>query len=428
VQTCALPICRQPAEPRALGEGAQMVANRLRKNLRSLKSWRARAGVDCFRAYDADLPEYAAAIDVYTQADDPDRLWLHVQEYAPPASVPEQTARRRMGDLLAAAREVVELPQERIAVKTRARGTGGSKYGRMDARGGFLVVREAAARLRVNRIAYRDTGLLLEHRPLRARIAAQARDKRFLNLFCYTGAATVQAAMGGAASTTSVDLSATYLQWLAENLRENGLGGSGHQLVQADAVDWLGAERGRYDLVFCDPPTFSNSARAGDFDVQKEHVRLLRAAVARLAPGGVLYFSNNFRRFRLDEAAVAEFARYEEISPATIPRDFARNHRIHRPWRPQPAAPGAPANSQFLLRRGASKSSRSTSPSPSTSSSSDCLRTQMCATRSRSSSTSVSRTSRSGWLATSARYQRISWPATTPRSSRLPRLGWNAES
>jgi len=335
---------RAPAEPRALGEGAQMVANRLRKNLRSLKSWREREGVDCFRAYDADLPEYAAAIDVYTDADAPGRHWLHVQEYAPPASVPEPTARRRLGDLLAAAREVFELPQERIAVKTRARGKGGSKYGRMDARGEFILVREGAARLRVNLFDYLDTGLFLDHRPLRARIAAEAEGKRFLNLFCYTGAATVQAAMGGAASTTSVDLSATYLQWLAENLRENGLGGSGHQLVQADAVAWLEAERGRYDLVFCDPPTFSNSARAGDFDVQKEHVRLLRAAVARLAPGGVLYFSNNFRRFRLDEAAVAEFARYEEISPATIPRDFARNQRIHRAWRLQPAATGAPGN------------------------------------------------------------------------------------
>src|SRR5690606_40579269 len=200
----------------------------------------------------------------------------------------------------------------------------------------FIVVREGRARLRVNLFDYLDTGLFLDHRPLRARIADEARGKRFLNLFCYTGAATVQAAAGGAASTTSVDLSATYLQWLPDNLRENGLGGSAHELVQADAMAWLEAERDQYDLVFCDPPTFSNSARAGDFDVQREHVRLLRAAVARLAPGGVLYFSNNFRRFRLDDAALAGFARCGEISPATIPPDFARNPRIHRAWRLQP--------------------------------------------------------------------------------------------
>ncbi|WP_407352282.1 bifunctional 23S rRNA (guanine(2069)-N(7))-methyltransferase RlmK/23S rRNA (guanine(2445)-N(2))-methyltransferase RlmL [Luteimonas sp. R10] len=337
---CALIVCDPVAHetaasdaPHALSEGARMVANRLRKNLRGLKAWRRREGVDCFRAYDADLPEYAAAIDVYAEADDPDRRWLHVQEYAAPDEIPEQVARRRFNDLLAAAREVFELPRERIALKTRSRGRGGSKYGRFDARDEFLVVREGDARLRVNLFDYLDTGLFLDHRPLRARIAAEARGARFLNLFCYTGAATVQAAVGGAEQTTSVDLSATYLQWLADNLRENGIGGSAHRLVQADALQWLDAERGHYDLIFCDPPTFSNSARAKDFDIQREHVRLLRAAAARLAPGGVLYFSNNFRRFRMDVDAVSAFAACEEISATTIPPDFARNPRIHKAWR-----------------------------------------------------------------------------------------------
>lgn len=338
---CALIVCDPIAQdaaadagaPRALSEGATMVANRLRKNLRALKAWHRREGVDCFRAYDADLPEYAAAIDVYAEADDPDRRWLHVQEYAAPDEIPEQVTRRRFNDLLAAAREVFGLPRERIALKTRSRGKGGSKYGRFDARGEFLVVREGRVRLRVNLFDYLDTGLFLDHRPLRARIAAEARGARFLNLFCYTGAATVQAAAGGAAQTTSVDLSATYLQWLADNLRENGVGGNAHRLVQADALQWLEAERGRYDLIFCDPPTFSNSARAKDFDVQREHVRLLRAAVARLASGGVLYFSNNFRRFRMDTEAVSAFADCEDIGAATIPPDFARNPRIHKAWR-----------------------------------------------------------------------------------------------
>ena len=178
-----------------------------------------------------------------------------------------------------------------------------------------------------------DTGLFLDHRPLRGQMAAQARGRRFLNLFSYTGVASVEAAVAGARSTTSVDLSATYLEWCAENLRENGLGGARHQLVQADVLAWLEADRGQYELIFCDPPTFSNSARAEDFDVQRDHVRLLRAAVARLAQGGVLYFSNNFRRFRLDEAAVVEFAVCEEISASTIGPDFERNARIHRAWR-----------------------------------------------------------------------------------------------
>lgn len=335
---CTLVVCdpvqpeRTQAAPRELSEGARMVANRLRKTLRASRAWRERDGIDCFRAYDADIPEYAAAVDVYTEADSRAR-WLHVQEYAAPPEIPEAVARRRFGELLAGAADALEVPRERIAVKTRARGKGGSKYGHMAHRGEFITVREGDVRLQVNLFDYLDTGLFLDHRPLRLRLAAEARGKRFLNLFCYTGAVTVHAAVGGAAQTTSVDLSATYLEWLADNLRGNGIGGTRHRIAQADAMAWLRADRGQYDLVFCDPPTFSNSARAGDFDVQRSHVELLRLAVARLAPGGVLYFSNNFRRFRLAHDAVSAFAEVEDISAATIPPDFARNPRIHRAWR-----------------------------------------------------------------------------------------------
>jgi 23S rRNA (guanine2445-N2)-methyltransferase / 23S rRNA (guanine2069-N7)-methyltransferase len=328
--------------PAALSEGAQMVANRLRKNVRNSRRWSEQEAITCYRAYDADLPEYSAAIDVYVadggDADTVARTWLHVQEYAAPADIPEPLQRRRLQDLLAAAREVFGIPRDRIALKTRARGKGGSKYasaGQFDTRGEFIVVREGAARLRVNLFDYLETGLFLDHRPLRVRIADEAEDTRFLNLFGYAGAATVHAAVGRARQTTTVDLSTTYLQWCADNLRENGAGGTKHRLVQADAIAWLEADGGEYDLIFCDPPTFSNSKRADDFDVQGEHVRLLRAATARLARDGVLYFSNNYRRFRLDDEAVAQFARCQNISAETIPPDFARNPRIHRCWRLQ---------------------------------------------------------------------------------------------
>lgn len=341
---CALIVCdpvlppqkERPveAEPQALSEGAQMVANRIRKNLKASKRWRSHEGVTCHRVYDADIPEYAAAVDVYI-GDVTGELWLHVQEYAAPAEIPEATTRKRLQELLAGARDAFAVPRERVAVKTRAKGKGGSKYADSGAfkRGETLDVREGAALLRVNLFDYLDTGLFLDHRPMRLRIAQEAKNARFLNLFAYTGAATVHAAVGGAAQTTSVDLSATYLQWCSDNLRLNGLGGSRHRLVQADVLQWLLADRGEYDLIFCDPPTFSNSARADDFDVQRDHVRLLQAAMARLAFGGALYFSNNYRRFRLDENAIAAFAHCEDISPETIPADFARNPRIHRAWR-----------------------------------------------------------------------------------------------
>jgi 23S rRNA (guanine2445-N2)-methyltransferase / 23S rRNA (guanine2069-N7)-methyltransferase len=334
----APPRRERDGAPVALSDGAQMVANRLRRNLRKLKAWREREGVTCWRAYDADLPEYAAAIDVYvTDEGSPDkptpRTFLHVQEYAAPAEIPEDVQRRRLNDLLAAAREVFAVPREQVALKTRTRGKGGSKYGVFETRGELLPVREGRARLKVNLFDYLDTGLFLDHRPMRLRLFDEAHDARFLNLFAYTGAATVHAALGGARLTTTVDLSATYLEWCADNLRENNVGGTRHRLVQADALTWLEADTHEYDLVFCDPPTFSNSKRARDFDVQATHVRLLRAAVARLAPDGVLYFSNNYRRFRLDLEAVAQFADCEEITPETIPPDFARDMRIHRCWR-----------------------------------------------------------------------------------------------
>jgi len=343
---CTLLVCdpvrapeRAPRPPAPLSEGARMVANRVQKNLKRLKSWRTRNDITCWRVYDADLPEYAAAVDAYQEAQGERRLFLHVQEYAAPDSIPEADSKRRFGELLAALHEVFKLPRERVVVKTRERGKGGSKYGRTGAQGEFFAVEEGAAKLWVNLHDYLDTGLFLDHRPLRLRIAREARGKRFLNLFCYTGVASVQAAVGGAAQTTSVDLSATYLDWAGRNFALNGLGGGGHRLVQADAMRWLEADRGQYDLVFCDPPTFSNSARAEDFDTQRDHVRLLRAAMARLAPGGLLLFSNNFRRFRMDEPALAEFARVEDISARTIDADFERNPRIHRAW--ELRAPGS---------------------------------------------------------------------------------------
>lgn len=330
--TFAPPPARTEGEVRPMSEGARMVANRLKKTLKNSARWREREGITCFRAYDADLPEYAAAVDVYQEDGGEARSFLHVQEYAPPASVAEHDARRRFGELLAALREVFEVPRERIAIKTRTRGKGGSKYGLMDERQEAFIVREGKVRLEVDLFGHLDTGLFLDHRPLRLRIAEEARGLRFLNLFCYTGAATVHAAVGGAASTMSVDLSSTYLEWAARNMAINGQVGPQHRYAKADAMAWLRAEKGEYDLIFCDPPTFSNSKDKDDFDLQKHHVDLLGAAMRRLAPGGLLLFSNNFRRFKPDLETLAKFAEVEEITPATIDPDFERNPRIHRAW------------------------------------------------------------------------------------------------
>ncbi|QLF91804.1 bifunctional 23S rRNA (guanine(2069)-N(7))-methyltransferase RlmK/23S rRNA (guanine(2445)-N(2))-methyltransferase RlmL [Pseudomonas sp. ABC1] len=307
-----------------LSEGAQMFANRLRKNMRTLGKWARREGVECYRLYDADMPEYAVAVDLY-------RDWVHVQEYAPPRSIDPVKAQERLMDALSALPQALEIPQDRIVVKRRERQTGTRQYERQATKGEFLEVAEGGVRLLVNLTDYLDTGLFLDHRPLRQRIQHEAAGKRFLNLFCYTATATVHAARGGARSTTSVDLSKTYLDWARRNLALNGFSDR-QRLEQADVMEWLRSDRGEYDLVFIDPPTFSNSKRMeGVFDVQRDHVELLDLAMARLAPGGVLYFSNNFRRFSLDEGLASRYV-IEEISARTLDADFQRSSRIHRAW------------------------------------------------------------------------------------------------
>jgi len=318
-----------------------MVANRIRKNLRNLRKELSRTGVTCFRAYDADLPEYAAAIDVYRgwpedSADIGDdataQTWLHVQEYKPPASVDVNAAKTRWRDLLHAARAAMDIPRERLVIKTRTRGRGGSKYGRFDARDEFLVVEEGGLRFRVNLYDRLDTGLFLDHRIVRARVRELARDRDVLNLFAYTGAASVYAAAGGARSTTSVDLSPGYLEWASRNLVLNGFEGREHVLARADAMTFLAETPARYGLIYVDPPTFSNSKRAGDFDVQRDHVALLEACGRRLRDDGAIVFSNNFRRFKLDVEALSRTFSIEDAGRVSIPHDFARRPQIHGCW------------------------------------------------------------------------------------------------
>ncbi|HEX5961761.1 MAG TPA: bifunctional 23S rRNA (guanine(2069)-N(7))-methyltransferase RlmK/23S rRNA (guanine(2445)-N(2))-methyltransferase RlmL [Rhodanobacteraceae bacterium] len=318
-----------------LSPGAEMVANRIRKNLRNLRKALARGHVSCFRAYDADMPEYAAAIDVYRgtpEAGGEAQTWLHVQEYAPPADIDAGAAQTRLRDLQRAAGTVLEVPRERLVLKTRARGKGGSKYGRFAEREEFLVVEEGGLRFLVNLRDRIDTGLFLDHRLVRAHVRELAAGRDVLNLFAYTGAASVYAAAGGARSTTSVDLSQGYLEWASRNLGLNGFSGSAHKLVRADALAFLREDRSRRGLIYVDPPTFSNSKRAGDFDVQRDHVELLETCARRLHEDGVIVFSNNFRRFRLDAESLSRTFAIDDIGRASIPPDFARRPGIHGCW------------------------------------------------------------------------------------------------
>ncbi|MGH8493580.1 MAG: bifunctional 23S rRNA (guanine(2069)-N(7))-methyltransferase RlmK/23S rRNA (guanine(2445)-N(2))-methyltransferase RlmL [Moraxellaceae bacterium] len=307
-------------------EEAEAFANRLRKNLKVAQKQAAAEGVYCYRVYDADMPEFNLAVDVYEGQ-------LHVQEYAPPKTVDPEKAEARFKLALTAIRHVFGLRRENVFIKVRSRQKGNQQYEKKGSQGRFQEVREGRATLQVNLTDYLDTGLFLDHRPLRMQMAKEAANKHFLNLFAYTGVASVQAALGGAASTTTVDLSPTYIEWAQRNFALNGLVPDRHHFDQADCMKWLRECDYEFDLIFIDPPTFSNSKRTPDvFDVQRDHVELIWLAMRALQPGGTLYFSNNFRKFKLDIEALQEFV-IEDISPQTIGFDFQRNPNIHRCWK-----------------------------------------------------------------------------------------------
>ncbi len=318
-------LAAMPAEP------APMFANRLQKNLKKLAKWAKQQHVFCYRVYDADLPEYAVAIDIYHS----EKTWAIVQEYEAPKHVDQDKAALRLAGILAEIPAVVGISSAQVIVKVRKKQRHIEQYEKNSELGFFHEVIEGGCRLRVNFEDYLDTGLFLDHRPIRLLIQKQAQGKRFLNLFAYTGVATVHAAVGGASVTTTVDMSKTYLQWAQANLALNNTSGR-HEFIQANCVAWLEneAKRGarQYDLIFLDPPTFSNSKRMEEvFDIQLDYIALITHALTLLTPSGVLYFSTNFRRFKFDVGAFSG-AHITDISAKTIPEDFARNQKIHYCW------------------------------------------------------------------------------------------------
>lgn len=312
--------------------GAEMVANRLRKNLRNLGRWARQSGIHCYRLYDADLPEYAMAVDLYECEGS---LRAHVQEYEAPATVDPAKAEQRLIEFMAALPHVLEIPHEQVVLKVRKRQRGINQYEKQAEKGRFHLVEEGQLKFRVNLEDYLDTGLFLDHRLTRELLRQRAGGKRFLNLFAYTGSGTVYAAAGGAVSTLTLDLSNTYLDWAEANMALNGFTDARHRYLRVDCLQWLkeaAAEGERFDLIFLDPPTFSTSKKMdGTLDVQRDHVEMIENCLAILAPGGCLIFTTNQRKFRLDRERLGDLL-IEDISARTLPKDFERNPRIHMGW------------------------------------------------------------------------------------------------
>lgn len=347
--------------------GAAQFAARLRKLAKERRRWASRAGILAYRLYDADLPEYALAIDVYKDAETGEAA-VHAAEYEAPKTIDETRAAHRLEDALAVIPPALGVAPERVFAKTRRRDKGGEQYALRAAGGRASFVFDTlepaydgeALTLEVDLSGYLDTGLFLDHRSVRQLVGRTVAERvsagqtvRFLNLFAYTGSASVHAAAAGATSTCTVDLSQTYLDWAARNMAANGFAGimadgdgdgDGervssavcHRFERADTMAWLTRAQAlgrRFDVVFVDPPTFSNSKAMGKatWDVQRDHVALLAGVRAVMASGGVCIFSNNLRSFRPDEAALAKAGIVlADITQKTIPDDFSRNPKIHK--------------------------------------------------------------------------------------------------
>ncbi|WP_367986444.1 bifunctional 23S rRNA (guanine(2069)-N(7))-methyltransferase RlmK/23S rRNA (guanine(2445)-N(2))-methyltransferase RlmL [Vibrio sp. NTOU-M3] len=302
-------------------------SNRLKKNIGKIGKWARKEELDCYRIYDADLPEYNVAIDIYQDH-------LVIQEYAAPKNIPEEKAKRRLTDIIRAAIQVTGTEANKVVLKVREKQKGRSQYQKLSQQSETLVVNEYGVNLTVNLHDYLDTGLFLDHKITRRKLGEMAHGKDFLNLFAYTGSATVHAACGGAKSTTTVDMSKTYLDWAKENMKLNGQVGRQHQYVQADCLQWLENEKGTYDLIFIDPPTFSNSKRMEQsFDVQRDHIQLMTNLKRLLRPNGTIVFSNNKRHFKMDFEQLQQLGLHaQNISSQTLPLDFSRNKHIHNCW------------------------------------------------------------------------------------------------
>lgn len=313
---------------------AEYLENRLRKRDRHLRKWARRESVECYRVYNRDIPEIPLTVDRYG-------TYALVSLFERPYEKPEEEERSWLDRMCSVVSRTLEIPEDAVFRKMRRRQRGNRQYERISRQGRTAVVREGGLRFLVNLSDYLDTGLFLDHRITRSLVRDEARDRRVLNLFCYTGSFSVYAAAGGAASVDSVDLSKTYLAWAERNLDLNGFRGGSYPLINKDVLEYLVSSQSagrRWDLIILDPPTFSNSKRMnGSLDIRRDWSDLAELCLETLSPEGVLYFSTNSRSFRFDETRLPG-AVLKDLTKATTPPDF-EGSRPHRCWRLESASP-----------------------------------------------------------------------------------------
>ncbi|MCL4117609.1 UNVERIFIED_CONTAM: hypothetical protein GTU68_015674 [Idotea baltica] len=299
--------------------------NKLQKNLKNLKPWLKQTGIECYRLYDADIPTFSLAVDIYNEN-------VFLQEYRADATIDQNIAKQRFYQAIYQIHKTLGIAYENIHTRVRQRQKGKDQYQKEDNQNNFFVINEVNAQFYVNFEDYLDTGIFLDHRKIRQIVAKESKNKSLLNLFSYTCTASVHAALKGA-KTTSVDMSNTYLDWGKRNFTLNNIDASKYEFIQSDCIGWLKSNTQKFDVIFLDPPTFSNSKRMDDtLDVQRDHEMLVNLAMNSLTKDGVLYFSNNYRRFKMSQEVLDRY-NCENIDEKCLSRDFLSNKNIHNCWK-----------------------------------------------------------------------------------------------
>jgi 23S rRNA (cytosine1962-C5)-methyltransferase len=309
-----------------MGPNQASLKNRLIKNQKKLKTYITKNGIEAYRLYNKDIPEYPYLIDIYG-----DKAVIYEQG----KKLTEEETQTRLvhqKDIEVVIKEVLGIAPESQFFKLREKQKGNEQYRPLDPTSNeFFPINEGSLKFLVNLERYLDTGLFLDHRPLRQFLLQNSQGKKVLNLFSYTGSLSVAAALGGGTVTT-MDMSNTYLEWAYENFLLNKIDPKKHIFYQADVLKEVKLRKEKnehYDTILLDPPSFSNSKRMEeDLDIERDHPILIRDCMELLAENGTLYFSTNKRKFQL-HPIITQHYRVKEISHWTIPLDFYHSE-IHR--------------------------------------------------------------------------------------------------
>lgn len=301
--------------------------NRLTKNFKKLNNWTQQENIECFRVYNADLPNYNIIIDIY-------KKWIVLQEYKAPKIINYKKAHKRLCNAIYHTKEILSININNIILKIRQKNKNKTQYQKLFNQNNFIEIKEHHAKFLVNLTDYLDTGLFLEKRLIRKLIGKMSKGKDFLNLFSYTGTATVYAGLGNANSTTSIDISNTYIQWSIRNMSINNLSGSKHNFIQTNCLNWIKTTNKKFDLIFINPPTFSNSKKMNkSFELKRDFFHLIKDLKRILRQDGNIIFSSSTHNFKINLDVLDKIKLYaKNITKKTQSKDYINDSKIYHSW------------------------------------------------------------------------------------------------